>query len=68
MAFDVTGLRREEIMSWLKIGIEPHDHYQNVDIGLKFLLEASKPKNNPSQTKQIKKNAKTTAQIQPNYN
>ena len=26
----------------LRIEIEPNDHYQNVDIGLKFILEASK--------------------------
>ena len=27
----------------LKIEIEPNDHRQNVDLGLKFPLEASKP-------------------------
>ena len=29
----------------LEIGIEPNEHYQNVDIGLEFILEAPKSQN-----------------------
>ena len=39
----------------LKIENSPNDHYQNVDLGLNFLLEAPESKNNHSQTKNIRK-------------
>ena len=46
------GRRRQ--ISWLKIEIELNDHYQNVDLGLKSLLEASKPQNIDSRTKKYR--------------
>ena len=45
---EITKLRTEEGEKCLRIEIWLNDHYQNVDLGLKFLLEASNPKNNPS--------------------
>ena len=55
MAFEI----REFGRSWEKrergIEIERNDHYQNVDLGLEFLLEASKPPKNPSLTNKYQK-------------
>ena len=49
-AFDLHKSRRFPTKSMLKIEIEPNDHRQNEDLGLKFPLEASKPKNTNSRT------------------
>ena len=50
MAFEITKFERSRKKTYIEIEIEPNDHYQNVALGLEFLLEGSKPQNIPSRT------------------
>ena len=51
MALKLRDYPRRGEQKCLKIEIWPNDHYQNVDLGLKFPMEGLKPPKNPSRNK-----------------